>query len=122
MRRFLEELQDFSKKGDTVLLILCLIVSAFGLVCITSATTAEKFDGNFRYIALQSFAIIMGAAAYILISSVDLDMLSEHRAWLVAFNCFLLFLLIPFGTDNGSGNRSWLNIPGLPFNIQHAEI
>ena len=122
MRRFIEELKDFSKKGDTVLLILCLIVSAFGLVCITSATTAEKFDGNFRYIALQSFAIIMGAAAYILISSVDLDMLSEHRAWLVAFNCFLLFLLIPFGTDNGSGNRSWLNIPGLPFNIQPAEI
>ena len=54
MRRFIEELKDFSKKGDTVLLILCLIVSAFGLVCITSATTAEKFDGNFRYIALQT--------------------------------------------------------------------
>ena len=122
MRRFLEELKDFRKKGDMLLLILCLLVSAFGLVCITSATTAEKFDGNFRYIALQSFAILMGAAAYIVISSVDLDMLSEHRAWLVAFNCFLLLLLIPFGTDNGSGNRSWLNIPGLPFNIQPAEI
>ena len=122
MRRFLEELKDFRKKGDMLLLILCLLVSAFGLVCITSATTAEKFDGNFRYIALQSFAILMGAAAYIVISSVDLDMLSEHRAWLVAFNCFLLLLLIPFGTDNGSGNRSWLHIPGIPFNIQPAEI
>ena len=122
MRRFLEEIKDFPKKGDTFLLVMCLLISGFGLVCIASATTAEKFDGNFRYIALQSVAVMMGVAAYIVISSVDLDMLSEHRAWLVAFNCVLLLMLIPFGTDNGSGNRSWLNIPGLPFNIQPAEI
>ena len=66
MRQFIEEVKDFWKKGDTVLLFLCLFVSAFGLVCIASATTAEKFDGNFRYIALQSFAILMGMAAYIM--------------------------------------------------------
>ena len=122
MRHYIEELKDFRKKGDIILLMLCLGVSAFGLICIISATSAEKFDGNLRYIILQSFAILMGSVAYIMISSLDLDLLSEHRAWLVAFNCFLLFLLIPFGTDNGSGNRSWLNIPGLPFNIQPAEI
>ena len=122
MRHYIEEIKDFPKKGDTFLLVLCLIISGFGLVCIASATTAEKFDGNFRYIALQSFAVLMGVAAFIMISSLDLDMLSEHRAWLVAFNCVLLLMLIPFGTDNGSGNRSWLNIPGLPFNIQPAEI
>ena len=122
MRRFIEEIKDFRKKGDLTLLALCLGISLFGLVCIASATTAEKFDGNFRYIALQTAAVLMGTAAYILISSIDLDMMSEHRAWLVAFNCVLLLMLIPFGTDNGSGNRSWLNIPGLPFNIQPAEI
>ena len=122
MRRFIEEIKDFRKKGDLTLLALCLGISLFGLVCIASATTAEKFDGNFRYIALQTAAVLMGTAAYIVISSIDLDMMSEHRAWLVAFNCVLLLMLIPFGTDNGSGNRSWLNIPGLPFNIQPAEI
>ena len=97
MRQYLEEIKDFSKKGDTFLLVLCLIISGFGLVCIASATTAEKFDGNFRYIALQSFAVLMGVVAFIMFSSVDLDMLSEHRAWLVAFNCVLLLMLIPFG-------------------------
>ena len=66
MRRFLQELQDFPKKCDWVLLLVCLITAAFGLVVIASATTAEKFDGNFRYIALQSFAILMGMAAYIM--------------------------------------------------------
>ena len=71
MRRFLEEIKDFPKKGDTFLLVMCLLISGFGLVCIASATTAEKFDGNFRYIALQSFAVLMGAAAYVFISYVD---------------------------------------------------
>ena len=122
MRRYIEEIKDFWKKGDTFLLVLCLIVAGFGLVCIASATTAEKFDGNFRYIALQIVAILMGVVAYILISSFDLDLLSEYRWMLVAFNCVLLLMLIPFGDDHGSGNRSWLNIPLLPFNIQPAEI
>ena len=34
----------------------------------------------------------------------------------------LLLMLIPFGTDNGSGNRSWIHFPGFPVNIQPAEI
>ena len=105
-----------------LLLILCLIVAGFGLVAIASTTSAAKFEGNFRYIALQSVAILMGVVAYIFISSMDLEVLSEHRGLLVAFNCFLLLLLIPFGDDHGSGNKSWLNIPGIPFNIQPAEI
>ena len=41
---------------------------------------------------------------------------------LVIFNVFLLLLLIPFGTDNNTGNRSWLHFPGFPVNIQPAEI
>ena len=122
MRRYLEELKDFKKKGDMVLLVLALIVACFGVVCIASSTSADKFEGNFRYIALQLFAILIGVVAYIMISSLDLDILSEHRGALVAFNCVLLLMLIPFGDDMGSGNRSWLNIPGLPFNIQPAEV
>ena len=122
MRRYLEELKDFSKKGDMVLLVLCLCVAGLGVVCIASATTAAKFEGNFRYIALQLVAIGMGVVAYIFISSMDLDVLSEYRWLLVTFNCVLLLMLIPFGDDHGSGNRSWLNFPLLPFNIQPAEI
>jgi rod shape determining protein RodA len=34
----------------------------------------------------------------------------------------LLLMLIPFGTDNNTGNRSWLDFPLLPINIQPAEI
>ena len=121
MRHYLEELKDFSKKGDMVLLILCLIVSGFGLVCITSATSADKFGSNLSYIAIQTLSIVLGVVCYILVSSLDLDFLSEHRGVLVTFNTLLLLMLIPFGVNRG-GNRSWLDLPLIPMMIQPAEI
>ena len=122
MRRFLEELKDFRTKGDWVLLILCMITAGLGMVVIASATSADKFEGNLRYIVVQMLAIVMGIGVYAVISSIDMDFLQENRNLMVAFNCFLLLLLIPFGTDNNTGNRSWLDFPLLPFNIQPAEI
>ena len=122
MHRYIEELKDFRKKGDLFLLVIILIVSALGLVAITSATSAAKFEGNFRYIAIQSVSIGLGVMMYALVSSVDLEFLSEHRMLLVGFNILLLLMLIPFGTDNNTGNRSWIHFPGFPVNIQPAEI
>ena len=121
MRQYFEELKDFFKKGDIFLLVLCLIVSGFGLVCIASATSAEKFDGNFRYLAVQTVSIGLGVLMYALVSSIDVDTLSEHRGMMVAFNCFLLLMLLtPLGTDHGSGNRSWIDLKVI--SVQPAEI
>ena len=122
MRHFFEELKDFFKKGDMILLILCLITSGLGVVIIASATSAEKFDGNLRYIVVQLLAIAIGVTIYAIFSSIDMEFLQENQNLMVAFNIFLLMLLIPFGTDNNTGNRSWLDFPLLPFNIQPAEI
>ena len=122
MRRFLEELKEFPQKGDMVLLILLLITSGFGMVIIASATNAEKFGNNIRYIAFQLVAIGLGVLIYALISSIDMEFLQEHRNLMVAFNVLLLMMLIPFGTDNNTGNRSWLDLPLIPMNIQPAEI
>jgi len=122
LHRFLENLKDFRKNGDWVLLILALVVSGFGMICMASTTNADKFDGNLRYIVIQLVATCLGVMMYAIISSIDVDVMSEHRNVMVAFNCFLLLLLIPFGTDNNTGNRSWLDIPLVPVNIQPAEI
>ena len=122
MRRFLEELQDFNKKGDWVLLVLCLITSGAGCIIIASATNADKFGSNTKYILIQLLAIMLGVLMYAIVSSIDVDFMSEHRTALVVFNTFLLLMLIPFGTDNNTGNRSWLDFPLLPINVQPAEI
>ena len=120
MKQFFSELKNFPKKCDWVLLLLCLITSGFGLICMVSATQADKFGGSMRYILVQSAGIVLGLIMFAIISSIDVEVMSEHRNVLVLFNIFLLLLLIPFGTDNDTGNRSWIETPIV--NIQPAEL
>ena len=122
MRDFFQELRSFFRKGDMVLLVLCLATSAFGCLVISSATNAEKFGGSMRYIIIQTGATVLGVLLFAIMSSIDADFFSEHRFAFSAFNIFLILLLIPFGTDNNTGNFSWLKFPLIPFYIQPAEI
>ena len=119
MRKFFQELLDFFRKGDMVLLALCLLTTIFGVVILSSVT---NYSNTYRYLIVQLAATVMGVFLYAIISSIDLDLIMEYRLFLVIFNVVFLMMLIPFGVDYGSGNRSWLDIPGLPFDIQVAEI
>lgn len=121
MRHFWDELKDFSKKGDIVLLVMCLIVASFGLVVIASATQAPKYGGNIRYITVQAVAICLGTMMYVVFSSINLELFSEYRLAMVVLNSFLLLMLLsPLGTDHDTGNRSWIDL-GI-ISVQPAEI
>ena len=119
MHRLTQIVREFFIKGDKVLLLLCLVTTAFGCLVVASTTNTM---GSARYVIIQIGAAMIGVFLYAMISSVDTEFFSEHRTALVVFNTILLLLLIPFGTDNGSGNRSWLDFPLMPVNIQPAEI
>ncbi len=120
MEQFFSELKSFFRKGDLVLLLLCLGATGFGCLAIASATNPT---GAFRSVVVQVAAALLGVLFFIVFSSIDTEFFSEHRLALVLFNTVLLLLLrTPFGEDFGTGNRSWLDIPLVPFSIQPAEI
>ena len=118
MRKFFQEFLDFFRKGDMFLLGLCLLTTIVGVVIVASVT---NYMGSARFVIIQLVAALMGMFLYAVISSIDLDAIMEYRLFLVIFNCVFLMMLLPFGVSHG-GNRSWLDIPGLPFEIQVAEI
>ncbi len=107
------------RKGDKVLLLLCMIATAFGCLIIASTT---RYTGSSQFVIVQILAAAVGLVLYALVSSVDAEFFSEHRTALVLLCCGTLLLLVPFGTDLGSGNKSWLDLPLLPFYVQPAEI
>ena len=120
MRQFILELKSFWRKGDLVLLLLCVITAVFG--CFMVAST-KNYAGFARYLLIQIAAVILGVLLYIIVSSINADFISEHRIWLVLFNTFMLGLLLtPWATDHNSGNWSWVKLPFLPFDIQPAEF
>ena len=120
MRQYITNLRNFFRKGDMVLLVMCVVASAFGCLMIASTTNYRE---TLSYVNTQIAAIGMGILLYAAISSLNVDFFSEHRIWLVAFNTLLILLLLtPFGTDYDTGNKSWLDFPFLPFAIQPAEL
>ena len=119
MGRYIKRLGESFRKGDMLLLLLCLMTTAFGCLIIASAT---NYTGSMRQVIVQIVAAGLGVVMYMISSSVDAEFFSEHRTALVIFNTFLLLLLIPFGTDNDTGNKSWLDIPLMPVDIQPAEV
>jgi rod shape determining protein RodA len=113
--------RNFFKKADLLLLLLCLVTTAFG--CLVIASTSNVSNSGFtRYVIVQVVATIIGVGCYAVFSSIDTDFFSEHRRALIFFCFTLILMLIPFGTDNGSGNKSWIPIPVIGIYMQPAEV
>lgn len=119
MQKLAQALREFFRKGDLLLLLLCCAATVFGIVIISSAT---NYYGNARYVLIQSFALILGMAMYFVFTMIDVDIFAERRDLLFIFNLFLMLLIIPFGVAGTTGQRSWIDLPLLPVNIQPGEV
>lgn len=103
------------------LLILSLLASLLGLAAILSAT---RYDRSLHScVWKQGAALVLGLALWFPLSVLDIRALLRRLWWLVMIgNVGLLLLLVPFGRDDGTGNRSWLTLPGGVFHLQPAEL
>ena len=121
--RLLNPLRDFFRKGDTVLLALCVISNLFGLLLIYSSTQYMPNQRYLRYVLVQTLAMLIGIVVYILLTYVDVERIVE-KYWklLLVFNIAMILILKPLGNDDGTGNKSWIKLPLIPFNLQPAEI
>ena len=114
-------LKEFFKKGDVVLLGLCILASLMGLVLIYSATRYMESLHDFPQ--KQALFVCVGIVAYVWVSFIDIEYLMEKWWWVfLLLGLLAIALIIPFGKDLGTGNRSWVYIPHVPFSIQPGEI
>lgn len=119
LNRLKSILSDFFQQADLVLLSLCCASTLFGIVLIFSAT---RYRNSNRYVIVQTAAMLIGICFYILLSMVDVEILLKKWKWILAFNVVFMLLLIPFGVDDGTGNRAWLKFPLVPVSIGPAEV
>ena len=118
-RRTTGVVADIVRQADLVLLGLCCAATAYGLVMITSAT---RFLETYRHVIVQGAAALIGIVLYFLVSLVDVTELVKKWKWILLFNVgFILLLKTPLGLEV-NGNLAWLDIPGIPVNIQPAEV
>ncbi|MBE6928443.1 MAG: cell division protein FtsW [Ruminococcaceae bacterium] len=118
MKKLGNKITEIFKKGDMILLSLCIIATIFGIVMIYAVTQ----DEGTHYITVQIGAMLAGIVLYFLLTAFDIDILAGQRSLLFLFNAGFIGILLIWGIEGSSGNRSWLDFPFLPFNIQPAEV
>jgi rod shape determining protein RodA len=119
MRRIFRGLGDFFHKADMLLLLLCVVTTVFGIVVIGSATA---YRNTGRYVTIQTIGLAIGVVVYIIFTLLDIDIIAERRELLLVFSMVFILMLIPFGTGDSTGNRSWLPVPFIGISMQPGEI
>lgn len=114
-------LKEFFKKGDVLLLALCIVASLMGLVLIYSAT---RYNFNLQTsFEKQAIFLCMGVVAYVWVTFIDIEYLMEKWWWVfLLLGLFVIALIRVWGRDDGTGNKSWVFLPGMPFGFQPGEI
>lgn len=114
-------LKEFFKKGDVLLLALCIVASLMGLVLIYSAT---RYNVNLQTsFEKQAVFLCMGVVAYVWVTFIDIEYLMEKWWWVfLLLGLFVIALIRVWGRDDGTGNKSWVFLPGMPFGFQPGEI
>ena len=114
------QIKEFFRRADMLLLIVSLISALYGLAVIWSATLWTD-NGPAQYVIVQTLGIVIGVAAFAVITVIDLDIFSAHWKWLYALSAGLFVLLIFFGQgDATTGNNGWLRFAGI--GIQPTEF
>ena len=110
-------LEDTQKKPDLALLVLVLILIAFGLIQLYSTSAYNgrvKFNDPAYYFKKQLFATALGLAAMYFISRMDYHVLAR-----LAPACYLLSIVLStavlfFGQEY-NGSKRWLAFGPLSF-------
>lgn len=114
---------------DFSLLIAIVILCAFGLVMLFSASyyTAQNsslynYDG-FYFLKSQAMYLAAGLVAMYIVSRVDYHFFDKIRVFaLVGTLLLMLLVLVPGLGVSRNGAQRWLGIPGTSFTFQPSEL
>ncbi|MEY8302841.1 rod shape-determining protein RodA [Anaerosalibacter bizertensis] len=110
--------KNFFKKFDLILFTSVMLLCAYGLIIIMSATASYE---NSRFIKVQAITIGIGILAIFFISSIDYGILENLYIPIYVFSNILLMAVLIFGTgDKNWGARRWFKIGSFQF--QPSEI
>lgn len=125
MKRIITQIRSFIKETDKILLFLCIIISALGVLFVSSATrTAEE---NFtRDAKVMLIAVAAGIVISLIISVIDYNFIV--RLWpIIAGACLLLMLLlfipgIGVGPESRPDVKTWIKLGNLGIYFQPSEL
>ena len=109
-------------KGDKILLIIVIILVAFGSIMVFSAGSAyaeKRYGDTYYFVKKQAIWILIGLAAMIGASNIHVGTYKKYTPHLYGLTIALLLLVLIVGFV-GNGAKRWISIG--PLTIQPSEI
>lgn len=126
MKKFFETVKNFIKETDKILLLLCSVTSAFGCLCVLSATRWTLDEGEMftRDFIVMAAAVCAGIVIALIISLIDYEFIM--RLWpLIAIFCvgiMIITLVFGVGPIERPDAKTWLKIGNTGIYFQPSEI
>ena len=111
---------------DYSLLVIVLFLLGFGLVMIYSASSYTAFQDykgdSGHFMKRQLLAIIIGLVLMIVVANIDYHFWARfYLLGYIVSAVSILVVLTPLGIESHNARR-WFRIPGIPLQVQPAEI
>ena len=119
MKKIFAKIRIFLKETDKILLGLCILASAFGVVMVYSATRSGLAENETisRDAIVMAAAVAVGIILALIISAVDYEVIL--KLWpIIAVACIALMgvtFIWGVGPDARSDAKTWLKIGGIYF-------
>ena len=114
MKRITQNIADYIRETDKLLLLFCFAASLFGCALVYSAT---NYTGSSRQFFVQLASVFIGITAAIIVSLFDYRSFSRYTVPIVIISLGLLAFTYFFGyAPSGTDNRAWIQLPfGMSF-------
>lgn len=108
MRHLMSRIADFFRESDKILLLLCIFAASYGCVAVFSTT---YYMENFRPVFVQTFCMILGLGAAMIISAIDYE--NFLKRWyligLLGLVPVILTFFIGFAPE-GTDDKAWIDL------------
>lgn len=102
---------------DFVVLVCVLGMNFISVLTLAGASN----ELGTRYVLVQSIASVLGICAMLVLAFLDYDkLIKQCGIWIFVAAIALLLAAVLFG-EGDHGNKNWIRIPGVPFDIQPSE-
>ena len=114
MRNLRQNIADYFRETDKLLLFLCTLASLYGAALIYSATNMYGLE----QVAVQLVSLGLGLVVAVIVSLFDYSNLLKFWPIYIIASIALLLITYQFGiTPVGADNKAWLNIFGISFQV-----
>ena len=123
----MERIAKFLRKRGSIdysLLFIVLFLLAFGLVMLFSTSSYEaaaEYKDAAYYLKRQTLFTLLGLLLMVFVSFVPYNFWKRISGIAYLGSIGFILLIIPFGLEV-NGAKRWLSIPGVPMQLQPAEV